>query len=337
MFRLRSGLLQHEKWFEMENERVATTRNSALNNVNEAADGTVNAFENAIAKAQGFFRRKIEVADDLDGDLAAAEGSPSKSGQSRKDEKMVTKPKEMSPIFHQFLDATYQLLCQYPTRFEFNERFLRRLFYHLYSCQYGNFLFNSEKERTDAKVKQNTESVWGYFLSKKSQFFNDQYDPAIDENDKDKTSLIEPRPHEVKWWYELFGRSEAEMNGPVPIGNSTTIVNTQALAASGANDNVSNGDFTVPNGESAHASDVGSTTHQVRHNRQISDQVVSVARLEDLRSDVNLVHAKVIHEIVPEVLIDSSDPLGVTPANNTWTTNIAGRRKDALGTKSQRS
>lgn len=336
MFRLRSGLLQHEKWFEMENERVVTTRSSALNNVNEAADGTVNAFETAIAKAQGFFRRKVETTDDLDGDLAAAEGSPSKSGQPKKDETMVTKPKEMSPIFQQFLDATYQLLCQYPTRFEFNERFLRRLFYHLYSCQYGNFLYNSEKERTDAKVKQNTESVWGYFLSKKSQFLNDKYDPAIDENNKEKASLIEPRPHEVRWWNELFGRTEAEMNGPFPTSSNTSTFETQEFAALAANDNSSSAGLTVADGEKTEASDLGSTKCRVIHDEKSNDQAISVATSEDVSSDVGLVDARVLPEIVSEERLESSDPLGVTPANNNWTTNIAGRRKDALGNRLQR-
>jgi hypothetical protein len=37
-------------------------------------------------------------------------------------------------------------------KFEFNERFLRRLLYHLYSCQYGTFLFNNEKERVESQT-----------------------------------------------------------------------------------------------------------------------------------------------------------------------------------------
>src|SRR5947199_10504889 len=88
----------------------------------------------------------------------------------------ATKPKETSPVFHQFLDATYQLLHQHPTRFEFNERFLRRLLYHLYSCQYGTFLYNSEKERCDARATSKTRSVWDYFLSRNEQFVNPTYD-----------------------------------------------------------------------------------------------------------------------------------------------------------------
>lgn len=32
--------------------------------------------------------------------------------------------KDIGPIFHQFLDCTYQILHQFSDRFEFNERFL---------------------------------------------------------------------------------------------------------------------------------------------------------------------------------------------------------------------
>lgn len=55
--------------------------------------------------------------------------------------------KELAPIFTQFIDATYQLLQQYPYKFQFNEYFLLTLHDHVHSCQYGTFVGNSEKER----------------------------------------------------------------------------------------------------------------------------------------------------------------------------------------------
>lgn len=55
--------------------------------------------------------------------------------------------KELAPIFTQFIDATYQLLQQYPHKFQFNEFFLLTLHDHVHSCQYGTFIGNSEKER----------------------------------------------------------------------------------------------------------------------------------------------------------------------------------------------
>lgn len=115
---------------------------------------------------------------------------------------------ERSPIFHQFLDCVYQIFRQNPSKFEFNSRFLKRLFYHSYSCQYGSFLCNSEKEaKLDEKISETTVSVWDYFLSRKSEFNNPAYvKPTGDE-------VIFPNFMEIKWWCELYGRSEEEMNG----------------------------------------------------------------------------------------------------------------------------
>jgi len=161
----------------------------------------------------------------------AAKKTAAKAKDGKAGDKHITKVKETSPVFHQFLDATYQLLYQYPTRFEFNERFLRRLLYHLYSCQYGTFLYDNEKERVEAGVKDRTRSVWDYFLSRKEQFLNDKYDGAIDDNARGHERLIFPRLSEVRWWSEVFGRTDAEMNGSthnthvgVSVGTGTGVV-----------------------------------------------------------------------------------------------------------------
>jgi hypothetical protein len=128
-------------------------------------------------------------------------------------EKVATKVKETSPIFHQFLDATYQLMYQHPTRFEFTERFLRRLLYHLYSCQYGTFLGDSERERKEARLSERTKSVWDYFLARRKEFVNPKYDSVVDDNVRGRERLIFPRSGEVRWWNEVFGRTDDEMNG----------------------------------------------------------------------------------------------------------------------------
>ena len=219
MFAHRSGFLSSEKWFTIENERVGgdSNRTGFSNN-----SGPGHALENALLSAKGFFNKDNKSRDSLlesDGEMQAADGdSPSNRktstpSKSNSHEKHVTKVKETSPVFHQFLDATYQLLYQHPSRFEFNERFLRRLLYHLYSCQYGTFLYNSEKERKESQVREKTRSVWDYFLSRKEQFLNDQYDGTIDDNERGHERLIFPRTGEVRWWNELFGRTDAEMNG----------------------------------------------------------------------------------------------------------------------------
>lgn len=128
-----------------------------------------------------------------------------------------------SPIFQQFLDCVYQLLKQSPSSFEFNERFLRRLVYHVYSCQYGTFLYNSEKERVEFQVASRTRSVWDYFKSRKTEFTNISYVAStlnLDVPDKEVTWIL-PNLHEVEWWWQLYGRKNDEMNG-LAIPSSST-------------------------------------------------------------------------------------------------------------------
>jgi myotubularin-related protein 1/2 len=65
----------------------------------------------------------------------------------------------------QRLDAVWQLIRQFPTSFEFNEAFLRELFDQVSACRFGTFLFNSSKERFEAKTAKETPSIWTYLLA----------------------------------------------------------------------------------------------------------------------------------------------------------------------------
>lgn len=224
MFAHRSGFLSSEKWFTIENERIGGDSN------NRQGFGNNNAIESALLSAKGFFNKdnnSRESIVDSDGELQPYDAAtahlrkPSGTTKSSREDKSTTKVKETSPVFHQFLDATYQLLIQHHNRFEFNERFLRRLLYHLYSCQYGTFLYNNEKERLDNHVRDKTRSVWDYFLSRREQFLNPNYDPLIDDNIRGKERLILPAAGQARWWHELFGRTNAEMNGRPPSAQRT--------------------------------------------------------------------------------------------------------------------
>jgi len=118
--------------------------------------------------------------------------------------------KETSPVFHQFLDSVYQILYVQPNRFEFNERFLRRLLYHAYSCQYGSFLYDSEKERVEAQVRKKTRCVWDYFLARRKEFINTDFDTRLDKGE----GVLFPKGDNVRWWAQAWGRRDEEMNGP---------------------------------------------------------------------------------------------------------------------------
>jgi len=144
---------------------------------------------------------------------AAARGALSNMASRMSLKSSNSKPpqmKETSPVFHQFLDSVYQLLYIHPNRFQFNERFLRRLLYHAYSCQYGSFLYDSEKERVEAKVRKHTRCVWDYFLARRKEFMNPEFDPALDIRE----GVLFPKGENVRWWAQGWGRTDSEMNGP---------------------------------------------------------------------------------------------------------------------------
>ena len=132
--------------------------------------------------------------------------------------------KETSPIFHQFLESVRQIQRQFPKRFEFNERFLRQVYYHLYSCQFGTFLFNNEKERrvgNDGAPCERTISAWDFFNSSTEleKNRNIDYDPLLD-NPTDRSpgadmGVLFPNPKDIRFWNELYGRTDEEMSGRV--------------------------------------------------------------------------------------------------------------------------
>jgi len=132
--------------------------------------------------------------------------------------------KETSPIFHQFLESVRQIQRQFPKRFEFNERFLRQVYYHLYSCQFGTFLFNNEKERrvgNDGVPCERTVSTWDFFNSptELEKNRNIDYDPFLD-NPTDRSpgadmGVLFPNSKDIRFWNELYGKTDEEMNGRV--------------------------------------------------------------------------------------------------------------------------
>ena len=133
--------------------------------------------------------------------------------------------KETSPVFHQFLEAVRQVQRQFPDRFEFNQRFLKQLYYHLYSCQFGTFLYNCERERRVGEGGPPpcdvTVSVWDFFNSppEKEKNINSTYDPSLDDPLSRVASadmgVLFPNTKDVRFWHELYGRTDEEMNGRV--------------------------------------------------------------------------------------------------------------------------
>ncbi|CAB0006424.1 unnamed protein product, partial [Nesidiocoris tenuis] len=82
---------------------------------------------------------------------------------------------DRSPVFLQFIDCVWQVTQQLTNAFEFNDCFLITIIDHLYSCRFGTFLYNSEKERMANQVKQNTISLWSYINSNIDLYKNPLY------------------------------------------------------------------------------------------------------------------------------------------------------------------
>ena len=219
MFGLRCGHLSLEKWFRTEGGSGAGTSNSEETEENQNNMPRNETLESALNFGKRLFSKKVPTGEvDSDGEPIYEEHvDPNRPAGWVRGEQ--TRPGDVSPVFHQFLDCTHQLLIQHPSRFEFTDRFLRRLFYQLYACQYGTFLWNSEKDRKKARAEERTKSAWDYFLADKSKWVNPEYDGGeVDDTVRGKERLIFPQLDKVRWWAELFNRRDEEMNGDVIPG-----------------------------------------------------------------------------------------------------------------------
>lgn len=82
---------------------------------------------------------------------------------------------DRSPIFLQFIDCVWQLLNQNEKFFEFNEKFLLEIAHHMFTCQFGTFLFDSEYKRHLNETQTKTKSLWTHINSNLIQFQNNDY------------------------------------------------------------------------------------------------------------------------------------------------------------------
>ncbi|XP_015599450.1 myotubularin-related protein 6 isoform X2 [Cephus cinctus] len=116
--------------------------------------------------------------------------------------------KELSPIFTQFIDATYQLLKQSPTSFQFNELFLLTLHDHVHSCQYGTFVGNCEKDRQILRLSEKTYSLWGYIANHANEYLNPLY--SFSKNNLESARVLQPKlsAQSIVFWSGLYCRFE---------------------------------------------------------------------------------------------------------------------------------
>jgi len=106
---------------------------------------------------------------------------------------------DRSPVFIQFLDCTYQLIQQFESAFEFNEKFLLTIADYLYSCQYGTFLLNSEKNRIDMKISEYTMSAWTPILGDPNIYLNTNYNKKFNQ-------ILQINSNQIKLWKNYYCR-----------------------------------------------------------------------------------------------------------------------------------
>ncbi|XP_068565832.1 myotubularin-related protein 6 [Cebidichthys violaceus] len=119
-------------------------------------------------------------------------------------------PKEVSPIFTQFLECVWQLTEQFPQAFEFSEWFLLQIHEHVHSCQYGNFLGNNQRQREDLRLRERTHSLWAFLMGEKQNYLNPFYSTAYSETHP----VLEPStlPYHFKFWRNMYHQFDRSMH-----------------------------------------------------------------------------------------------------------------------------
>ncbi|KAF5916335.1 myotubularin-related protein 6 isoform X1 [Diceros bicornis minor] len=133
-------------------------------------------------------------------------------------------PKEASPVFTQFLECVWHLTEQFPQAFEFNEAFLLQIHEHIYSCQFGNFLGNCQKEREELKFKEKTYSLWPFLLDDQKKYLNPLYSSK-----SQKFAVLEPNTvsFNFKFWRNMYHQFDRTLHPRQSVFNIIMNMNEQ--------------------------------------------------------------------------------------------------------------
>uniref|UniRef100_A0A1I7XJE2 phosphatidylinositol-3,5-bisphosphate 3-phosphatase n=1 Tax=Heterorhabditis bacteriophora TaxID=37862 RepID=A0A1I7XJE2_HETBA len=117
--------------------------------------------------------------------------------------------KEVSPIFSQFLDCVFQITRQRPRAFQFNDRYLIDIHEHAYSCQFGTFIGNCDKDRKDLNLSKRTKSLWTFLDSRQDDYLNPFYEPTT----FGLLTDLDTRASSFVVWHAVYNRFD---NGLLP-------------------------------------------------------------------------------------------------------------------------
>ncbi|CAH0478613.1 unnamed protein product [Peronospora belbahrii] len=111
---------------------------------------------------------------------------------------------EQSPVFIQWLDALWQIWRQQPWAFEFNEMLLSVLYEHVFSGLYGNFLYNSQRQRKQEEASAPTRSLWYVLLEQMDKYVNVEYDSAKNFNSIGLVLPFSSEENDLVMWENHF-------------------------------------------------------------------------------------------------------------------------------------
>lgn len=67
---------------------------------------------------------------------------------------------------------------QYPGSFQFNARYVLTVASHIYSCRFGTFLANTDRDRERLAVRQRCVDIWNYLEANRKVFTNFLFEPS---------------------------------------------------------------------------------------------------------------------------------------------------------------
>lgn len=125
------------------------------------------------------------------------------------DRNSLPKEDDISPIFLQFLDCMFQLVNQFPHYFEYSTRYLLVIADNIYSCRFGNFLFNCEQERDNEAARTRWPDIFTYLHYNRAALCNPHYMDPLHE-DTPTTNIFLPALSKILrnvcLWNDYFGR-----------------------------------------------------------------------------------------------------------------------------------
>lgn len=107
-----------------------------------------------------------------------------------------------------------------PNAMEFNEHFLITILDHLYSCRFGTFLCNTERDRIN-EVKRHTVSLWSWMNSTLDLYRNPLYGGFA--NSTQVQTVLKPvaSMRHIRLWKGLYSRWNPAMRTQDPIYQRT--------------------------------------------------------------------------------------------------------------------